>query len=256
MQSVLRAIALLKQLNRQRSTTVDQLHRATSLPKPTIMRLLGTLTVAGLVTKLERGLGYRVTSQVASLSSGFHGGPLVAEAGRPWALDLTRRLSWPTAIAVLDKAQMTIAVSTLADSNVSPFHGSLGVRFSLVSRALGRAYLAFCPEAERRILMRMIAASPDPEDNPPNLERVVAAIVATVRRQGYALRDPKVEPKGSNTVAVPILLGEGVAGTIGFSYFRSAVSQATLTGELVPALQEAARQISAAMERLQKGQGA
>jgi len=250
-QSVLRALALLRELNRQRTTTVDQLHRATGLPKPTIMRLVGTLVVDGLVTKVERGLGYRVTSQVGRLSAGFHGGPLVAEAGRAWASDLTRRLKWPAAIAVLDQMQMTISVSTLADSNVSPFHGSLGVRFSLVSRALGRAYLAFCPEAERKILLRMIAASPDPEDNPPNLERVVAAVVATVRRQGYALRDPKVEPRSSNTVAVPILLGDGVAGTIGLSYFRSAVSHAALVGELVPALQAASRQITAAMERLQ-----
>lgn len=255
-QSVLRAIELLKELNRHRATTVDQLHRAIGLPKPTIMRLLGTLMAAGLVSRLERGLGYCVTSQVARLSAGFHGGPLVAEAGRPWALDLTRRLKWPAAIAVLEEARMTIAVSTLADSNVSPFHGSLGVRFSLVSRALGRAYLAFCPEAERRILLRMLAASADPEDNPPNLERVVAAIIATVRRHGYALRDPKVEPRGSNTVAVPILLGEAVAGTIGLSYFRSAVTQAVLVGELVPALREASRQISAAMARLQRGETA
>jgi IclR family mhp operon transcriptional activator len=125
-----------------------------------------------------------------------------------------------------------------------------------VTRALGRAYLAWCPEEERRILLRMLAASADPEDNPPNLERVVRAMIATVRRQGYALRDPKVEPRSSNTVAVPILLGERVAGTIGLSYFRSAVSHRALVEELVPALQQASREITASMERLQQGQAA
>jgi IclR family mhp operon transcriptional activator len=255
-QSVLRALSLLKELNRQRNTTVDQLHRATRLPKPTIMRLLGTLTVAGLVTKGERGIGYRVTSEVASLSSGFHGGPLVAEAGRPWASDLTRRFRWPAAIAVADQGRIAISVSTMADSAVSPFHATVGVRFSLVTRALGRAYLAFCPDAERRILMRMLAASSDPEDNPPNLERVVQAMIAMVRRQGYAQRDPKVEPRSSNTVAVPIMMGDSVVGTIGLSYFRSAVSYAALTGELVPALQQASREITASMERLQQSRHA
>ncbi|NKC31245.1 DNA-binding transcriptional regulator [Falsiroseomonas selenitidurans] len=249
-QSVLRALALLKELNRQRNTTVDQLHRNTGLPKPTIMRLLGTLAAAGLVAKGERGIGYRITSEVAALSCGFHGGPLVAEAGKPWAADLTRRLKWPAAIAVADQARVAISVSTIAESSVSPFHATIGVRLSMVTRALGRAWLAFCTEAERQILLRMLAASPDPEDCPPNLERVVQGIVTTVRRQGYALRDPAVEPRSSDTVAVPILLGSQVAGTIGLSYFRSVVSHATLVDVLVPALQEASRQITASMERL------
>ncbi|WP_439597571.1 IclR family transcriptional regulator domain-containing protein [Falsiroseomonas sp.] len=247
---MLRALSILRELNRQQTTTVDQLHRATDLPKPTVMRLLGTLSAAGLVAKGERGIGYRVTSDVQLLSAGFHGGPLVAEAGRPWAADLTRRLRWPAAIAVRDGARILIAASTAASSTVSPFHATIGMRHSLVTRALGRAYLAFCPEAERRSLLRLLATARDPEDNPPNLQHVVRGIVATVRRQGYALRDPKVEPRSSNTVAVPILQGHAVAGTIGLSFFRSAVSPATLTGELVPALQQASREITAALQRL------
>nr|WP_246602439.1 helix-turn-helix domain-containing protein [Falsiroseomonas tokyonensis] len=247
----MRALSILRELNRQQTTTVDQLHRVTALPKPTVMRLLGTLAAAGLVAKGERGIGYRVTSDVQTLSAGFHGGPLVAEAGRPWAADLTRRLRWPAAIAVPDGGRILIAASTAASSTVSPFHATVGVRHSLVTRALGRAYLACCPEAERRILLRLLAASPNHEDNPPKLDRVVRAIVATVRRQGYALRDPKVEPRSSNTVAVPILQGASVAGTIGLSFFRSAVSHRMLVEELVPALQQASREITAAMDRLQ-----
>lgn len=235
---------------------MDQLHRATLLPKPTVMRLLGTLATAGLVAKGERGIGYRVTSDVLALSSGFDGGPLVAEAGYPWAADLTRRLRWPAAIAVPDGGRIAISVSTAASSTVSPFHGTIGTRHSLVTRALGRAYLAWCPEEERRILLRMLAASRDPEDNPPNLERVVRTMVAIALRQGYALRDPKVEPRSSNTVAVPIMLGQSVAGTIGLSFFRSAVSQQALVEALVPALQQASREITATMARLRQSRGA
>ncbi|TPG57225.1 transcriptional regulator [Roseomonas nepalensis] len=242
-------------MNRQRCTTVEELYRATGLPKPTIMRLLGTLIAAGLATKASRGLGYQVTSNVLSLSAGYHGGPLVAEAGRPWAADLTRRLRWPAAIAVLDGARMAISVSTIADSAVSPFHSTVGSHLSLVTRALGRAYLAWCPDTERRILLRMLSASIDPEDNPPNLERVLRGIVGTARQQGYAQRDPKVEPRSSDTVAVPIIQGGMVAGTIGLSYFRSAVNHRVLTEELVPALKEASREITASMERLQGGGG-
>ena len=151
---------------------------------------------------------------------------------------------------------MAISVSTIADSAVSPFHSTVGSHLSLVTRALGRAYLAWCPDTERRILLRMLSASPDPEDSQPNLERVIRGIVGSVRQQGYALRDPKVEPRSSDTAAVPILLGEAVVGTIGLSYFRSAVNHRTLMEELVPALKEASREITASMERLQRGTGA
>lgn len=246
-------MSILRELNRQQHTTVDQLHRVTLLPKPTIMRLLGTLMTAGLVAKGERGIGYRVTSDVQALSSGFHGGPLVAQAGRPWVADLTRRLRWPAAIAVLDGARIAISASTAASSTMSPFHATIGVRHSLVTRALGRAYLAWCPEEELRILLRMLEASSDPEDHPPNLERVVRTVIATTRRQGYALRDPKVEPRSSNTVAVPIMLDTTVAGTIGMSFFRSAVSQRALLEDLVPALRQASLEITASMKRLQRG---
>lgn len=252
-QSVLRAVAVLEVLNRRRSTTVEELHRATGLPKPTLMRLLGTLGVAGLVAKGDRGVGYHVTSGVLALSAGFHGGPLVAEAGRPWAVALTRRLRWPAAIAVPDGERVAVCVSTVADSNVSPFHARVGVRFSLLTRAIGRAYIAWCPDKEREIVLSLLAASPDPEDNPPRLEETVRSLVAAMRRQGYALRDPSVEPRSSDTVAVPILLGGRVAGTIGLSYFRSAVGHAVLVGELVPALWEASRGIAAAMAQLRAG---
>ncbi|MGG5890170.1 DNA-binding transcriptional regulator [Falsiroseomonas sp. HC035] len=252
-QSVLRALSILRELNRQQNTTVDQLHRATGLPKPTVLRLLGTLAGAGLVMKGERGIGYRVTSDVQALSAGLQGGPLVVEAGRPWAAELTRRLRWPAAIAVRDGGRIAIRLSTAASSPVSPFHATIGMRHSLVTRALGRAYLGCCPEAERHDLLRLLAASTDPEDHPPGLERVVRMIVAMVRRQGYALRDPNVEPRSSNTVAVPIRLGDAVAGTIGLSFFRSAISRQALVEELVPALQQASREISAAMLRLHSG---
>lgn len=250
---MLRALSILRELNRQQNTTVDQLHRVTRLPKPTVMRLLGTLTGAGLVMKGERGIGYRVTSDVQALSAGLQGGPLVAEAGRPWAVELTRRLRWPAAIAVRDGSRIAISLSTAASSPVSPFHATIGMRHSMVTRALGRAYLACCPEAERRSLLRLLAASPDPEDNPPKLDRVVRTLVLTVRHQGYALRDPKVEPRNSNTVAVPIWLEDAVAGTLGLSFFRSAVSQHALVEELVPALHQASREISAALLRLHSG---
>ena len=155
-ESVRRAIHLLHELNRQRVSSVRHLHHATGLPKPTIVRLLDTLIALGYVVNDRRQGGYQVTSLVRSLSAGFHGDPLVVEAARPWAIAFTRKFHWPVAIAVLDRDAVVVRFSTIPDSPVSPFHATINMRLQLMSRALGRAYIAFCPPSERNLLLDML----------------------------------------------------------------------------------------------------
>ena len=243
-QSVTRALDLLEALNRQKVASVKQLHDMTGLPKPTIVRLLKTLSARGYVANDHRQGGYSVTSLVRALSCGFHGDPLVVEAGRASAIDLTRRLKWPVAIAVLDEDAVTVRFSTIPDSPISPFQSSLGRRLSLVARGLGRAYLAFCPEVERDILLRILAASGDPENAPARRPAALLRELQAMRSQGYAERDPEVEPKSSSTLAVPVMDGDRVLATLGLTYFTSAMKRAQAAELYVPQLRAAAENIS------------
>jgi IclR family mhp operon transcriptional activator len=249
-QSVQRALTLLSELNRQRVTSVGELHRRTGLPKPTIVRLLETLVAEGFVVSDSRVGGYQVTSKVAALSSGFHGAPMVIEAARPWAIDLTRRLKWPLAVAVLQENAVFVRFSTIPDSPVSPFHATINMRLSLISRALGRAYLAYCPREERQLLVRMLSASADAEDRPVNLARAVRHLVRSTRSRGFAERDPNVEPRNSATIAVPIMADKLVLATLGLTYFRSAVRRSAVIDLLVPALKEARSRIEQSIEAM------
>ena len=241
-QSVVRALGLLVEVNRAGLTTVGDLHRRTRLPKPTIVRLLETLVAAGYVYRDERLRGYQVTSQVAKLSAGFHGAPMVIEAARPFAAALTQRIKWPTAVCLLDHDAVVVRFSTIPDSPISPFHATIGYRLSLGGRALGRAYLAFCPEEERRILVEFMKVSTDPENRLLS-EEEIDRLVATARRKGFAERDDAVEPRSSATVAVPLMLGERVLATFGITYFRSAVTTPEARAKLVYPLKEAAAAI-------------
>lgn len=249
-QSVTRALDLLQVLNRQKVSSVKQLHGVTGLPKPTIVRLLKTLAATGYVVNDHRQGGYSVTSLVRTLSCGFHGDPLVVEAGRAWAIDLTQRFKWPVAIAVLDEDAMTVRFSTIPDSPISPFQGTVGRHLSLVSRGLGRAYLAFCPPAERNILLQMLAASKDPEDAPAKRPAALLRSLQAIRSQGYAERDPAVEPKSSSTLAVPVMDGDRVLATLGLSYFTSAMKRAQAVELYVPHLRSAAENITRSISRL------
>jgi IclR family mhp operon transcriptional activator len=252
-ESVRRAFQLLHELNRQRVSSVRHLHRETGLPKPTIVRLLDTLITLGYVVNDARQGGYQVTSLVRSLSAGFHGDPLVVEAARPWAIAFTRKFQWPVAVAVLDRDAVAVRFSTIPDSPLSPFHATINRRLQLMSRALGRAYIAFCPASERNLLLRMLAASKDPEEATARDRAAALTLLAMIHRTGFAERSPTVEPKSSSTIAVPVMVGRKVLATVGVTYFTSAIPKAEAIARYVPPLQEMARNIETSVILLKQG---
>ncbi|TCT03590.1 DNA-binding transcriptional regulator [Aquabacter spiritensis] len=251
--SVIRAFGLLEIMNRQKFTSVDVLHKMSGLPKSTIVRLLETLAGAGYVVKDAAGKGYRVTSAVNALSCGYHGAPLVVEAARPWAQTLTVQLRWPVAIAVLDENAALVAYTTCADSPMSPYQGILHHRLGLLSKALGRAYLAFCPLKERRLILDILARAPHPDSHIDSSEGEVESMLDAVARQGFAARGPSGERTPSSSLAVPIFeLGSPrVLGTIGITYYSSAVRWEQAVERYVPLLQSAAKGIGQSVAVLQ-----
>ena len=255
-ESVRRAFQILHELNRERVSSVLRLHQATGLPKPTIVRLLKTLISLGYVVNDSRRGGYQVTSLVRSLSAGFHGDPLVVEAARPWSIAFTRKYQWPIAVAILQGDGVIVRFSTIADSPVSPFHATINNRLQLMSRALGRAYIAFCPAAERNLLLDMLATSDDPENELARDREAALTLLRMIRRAGFSERSVTVEPKSSSTIAVPVMFGDKVLATVGVSYFTSAVPRAEATARYVGPLQELARNIQASVALLEEGRAA
>ena len=126
------------------------------------------------------------------------------------------------------------------------------MRLSLISRGMGRAYLAFCPKEERQLLVRILMTSAREEDRPQNLSKVVDQFVKTTRNRGFAQRDPNVQPTNSDTIAVPVMAHGRVLATFGLTYFRSAVTRTNLLGDLVPALKEFRTKIEESVAAMDK----
>ncbi|MCW5691718.1 MAG: helix-turn-helix domain-containing protein [Pseudolabrys sp.] len=246
-----RTLRLLEELNRHRVASLDTLHQATALPKSTLVRLLKSLGALGYVANDRRQGGYAITSRVKSLSMGFRGDPLVVEAARPWAIAFTRQHQWPVAIAVRDGLSVAIRFSTIPDSPVSPFQqATVNSRLSLLGRALGRAYISFCPPRERQHLLDMLARSPEPEDAAARDRARTLAMLSAIRRQGHAERDPLVEPRSSGTIAVPIVVDNKVLATAGMSYFKSAVRPEEIAARYVPLVAALGRNIATSVKAL------
>ena len=250
--SIERAMNVLQELNLQPINTIARLHARTKLPKPTLVRILQTLEDAGYVENDARQGGYQVTALVTSLSSGFHKGPMVVEAGRAWAIAITRKHKWPVAIALPDYDGMIVRFSTVPDSPISPFHSTVNRRLGMLTRGLGLAYLAFVDQQEFDAITDSLRKSEDPENalshHPDDLNRLIKQI----RKTGYATRSSLVEPRNSNTIAVPIIGKTGsVLATLGLTYFKSAFdSDQQAIDRFAPVLKSAASAISDDLDRL------
>jgi IclR family transcriptional regulator, mhp operon transcriptional activator len=127
------------------------------------------------------------------------------------------------------------------------------MRLQLMTRALGRAYIAFCPPSERNLLLRMLAASDDSEDAPARDHAAALTLLAMIRRAGFADRSPTVEPKSSSTLAVPVMLARKVLATVGVTFFTSAIPKAEAVAQYVPPLREMARNIQTSVVLLRQG---
>jgi IclR family mhp operon transcriptional activator len=245
---------VLLELNQQPINTIAQLHARTGLPKPTLVRILKTLEEAGYVENDSRQGGYQVSAMVTSLSSGYHKSPLVVEAGRAWALAITRKHKWPVAIALPDFTSVVVRFSTVPDSPVSPFHSTVNRRLQMLTRGLGLAYIAFVETEEFSLILDALTKSEDPEDGLSHHPQELDRMLAQIRKSGYATRASFVEPRNSNTIAVPIISQEKrVLASLGLTYFKSAfASEQEACERFVPILQSAAVAISDDLGRLSR----
>jgi IclR family transcriptional regulator, mhp operon transcriptional activator len=241
---VLRALHILRALNQQPVTTVDAIHKRTAIPKPTIVRLLQTLEADGLVRRAPQYGAYYLTSEVKALASGYHSEPRVVEASAAPAEALTQALKWPVAVAVHDGDAMIVRYSTIPHSPLSFFHSTINMRLSLVTQALGRAYLAFCSPTEQDALLELLARSSS--EPIAGQEPAIRRMLAEVRERGYALRDPRVRPE-SSTIAVPVFEGDRVLAAIGITWFTSTMDTAEAVDLFLPPLREASAAISTAL---------
>ncbi|WEX07983.1 helix-turn-helix domain-containing protein [Chelativorans sp. AA-79] len=214
--SLEKGLAILEAMNHLGPLRVREIHARTGYPKPTIVRMLKVLESRGYVTRLERNAGYCLSSRVLALSDGYNAVARLVEAAAPRLDSLTERVLWPAALAVLDFEHMVVRYSTISRSPLSHTHSTMSRRLSILHRAHGRAYLAFCPDDEREQLLSRL-------DKDGRM--FIEPYMDIYRRQGWAERDLTTDPQ-TNTIAVPVLHPTGrVAATIGCTFFRSTLHE-------------------------------
>lgn len=245
-----RGVKVVETLCRLGACSLADLHRETGLPKSTLRRILSTFEQA---TFLRCSLGdgrYRANIQVPAFLSATDASPFIGRivaAAKPVLAELSVNASWPTDLMVRDGLQLRIVET---NRMLSPFPVNrleIGDNVDMLSSAVGRAYLAFCPRAERVEIIRQMRRIRGAEAL-ANLSR----ILDETHQRGYAVRAPNCRGgtqrhpfliDNFHAVAVPVLLRGRVLCCINLLWRPSAVSTVRDKAKLARMLRHCAEKI-------------
>src|SRR5438105_12881279 len=150
-QSLDRALDILKLLGSQPQTPVTDLARRLELHKSTAFRLLSTLQEHGLVEQNPATEKYRLGYGLVRLASSVVGEIDLARASRPVLEELATRTSETVNLAILQGDQV-INIDQIAAPNLVVTVNWVAKQTPPPCTSNGQGLLAFLPDAERHRL--------------------------------------------------------------------------------------------------------
>ena len=153
---------------------------------------------------------------------------------------------------------LSVIVHDVVTESVRPwrrYRTAVADALSALTRGMGLAYFAFLEGEEADLITDVLQRSDDPENALSHHPAELARLVSKVRANGYATRSSLVEPRNSNTIAVPIIgnSGEVPWPAWGLTYFTSAFpSEQEACARYAPVLLSAASAIAEDLKRLSR----
>src|SRR5258708_10333804 len=184
-----RGLRVLQALQMQPDSSLHDLHLVTAISTPSLLRILHTLTRAGLVTRRLGDGCYRIGSTLSHAQSRPEHRDRIAEAAAPVLERLCTRVSWPSDLMVPAGDHMEIRETNRTRSPFLLQQERIGLPVNWLNSAVGRAYLAYCLPTERQRILALLVHSKKPEDRLAREPERLNAILAGVRTLGYATRD-------------------------------------------------------------------
>ena len=197
-------LAILRYLSRQpRPVQASAIARDLALPRSTTYHLLSELAAAGFVVHLADDRRYALGVSAYELGTGYvRQAPLQRLARVPLSA-LTDATGHSSHLAVMHGREVLYVIEERAPGR-APLVTDVGVRLPAQLTASGRAMLAALPAASVRALFPGPAAFVLRTDRGPRNLRELRALLAEVRRRGYATEDGDVTP-GLRSVAAAVL---------------------------------------------------
>jgi IclR family mhp operon transcriptional activator len=255
--SLQRGLKVLEALQDRPISSLHELHRQTGIPKSSLLRILETLVQSGLVFRRLYDGHYRISTNLSHLARKRDRYDAVAEASAPVLDRLCQKLAWPSDLMVPAGDHMEIRESSRVRTPFFTYfiHDRVGTPVNWVLSAVGRAYLAYCPEPERARILSRLQKSSLVENRLAHDSKKFERILVDVRSQGYATRDPSFVggaygrqiPDGLAAIAVPLVDRTRVHGVINLLWAKAARAVKDMAESHLADLQTAARDIVATL---------
>jgi IclR family mhp operon transcriptional activator len=255
--SLERGLSVLRMLQDNPISSLHDIHRDTRISKPSLLRILHTLEKSGLVSRRLADGRYRISASFSNMARKRDRYDHVAEAAAPVLDRLCRKVSWPSDLMVPAGDHMEIRESSRVRTPFAIYfmHDRVGTPVNWVLSAVGRAYLAWCPETERAKILDTLRKSDKPENRLARDTRKFDRVLAETRARGYGLRDSafvggaygRQSPDGLAGMAVPLLDRKRVHGVINIIWARAARTADEMARDHLADLQAAAAEIVSSM---------
>ena len=242
MRGPLRTIAVLRALNVRNGSTVGDLSKFTGISRPALYRILETLREAGYVSLSLSRQQYCLTMLVRTLAQGFTDEDWVVQVARPELSTLQRQVLWPVDLGTFMSNAMWIRETTRHASPLTIDRGVVGIRFPMLGGATGRAYLAFCPPDERKLILSNLACAPFPGDPVLESPARIEELLDFVRERGYGHRHGE-PPTESGAIAVPIMLDQRILGCVNLTFMAKVLAPEEAAAKYLVQMRDAASRI-------------
>lgn len=246
--AIRRGLDVLQAVNRAGSMRLTDISKATGLPFPTVSRIVDTLVDAGMLEREPARRFYRPTALVQTLAVGYKEDHELVALARPHIVALCKLVGWPITVTTRVGNNMMVRdsthkLTTLTFSNYAP-----GYTLPLLECSAGKAYLAFCDEDERSIV---ISSLKQLQSAPDKMAQLLlsdeAQFLGDIRAKGYAshaYNQYTENPGKTSSLAVPLFIGGKLAGGMGLVFFSSVMTVAQAADRYLNAMKATADLIS------------
>jgi len=227
--------------------TLSEIASATGLARPTVRRILLTLTELGYTRVADRG--YALTPRVLELGMAYIGSLSMWDIARPHMQALVAQTNESTSMAQLDGGDI-VYVARVAVPKIVTLAVTIGTRFPAPATSMGKVLLSALTPAELdRVLAVPSRAGVTPRWRPERDE--LDRALREVRARGWALADEDLAP-GIRSVATGVRDGHGrVVAAVNVTVHAAETTVDRLTGEYLPLLLHATGAVSADWARYQ-----
>jgi IclR family transcriptional regulator, pca regulon regulatory protein len=231
----------------RRVSTLSEIAADTGLARPTVRRILLTLEALGYVRTADRG--YALTPRVLELGMSYIASLDIWDVARPHMERLVAQTHESTSMAQLDGGDI-VYVARVAVPKIVTLAVTIGTRFPAYATSMGKVLLAAQPPEDLECLLSEPSRSGITAKWQPRHAEVIR-VLRDVRAKGWALTDEALAP-GIRSVAAPLRDGTGrVIAAMNVTVHAAETSLATLTGDHLPLLLQAAGDVSADFARYQ-----